>query len=218
LFESYQIRKSFPVFSHNSRVAFSIFSNGNVYRTVNIGNQTWMAENLRTTKYRDGRPIPSGLPWNPNSYDGCYWWYDNNSKNKNDYGALYNWNAVSSNKLCPTGWHIPVDAEWTVLTDYLGGESIAGGKLKEVGTTHWGGPNSGATDEVCFTALPGGVHWDDGQFLGIRAMGFWWCSDTYVYWGIEGPWYRRLVADDFAIQITYSSPWYGFSVRCLKDY
>jgi uncharacterized protein (TIGR02145 family) len=108
---------------------------GYVYKTVRISNQTWMAENLKTARYNDGTPI-SLVADNPswsNSVSACYCWYNNDIQNKDSYGALYNWQAVNTDKLCPTGWHVPTDAEWTTLSAALGGEDIAGGKLKEPG-------------------------------------------------------------------------------------
>ncbi len=127
---------------------------GNTYKTIKIGTQTWMAENLKTTKYKDGSEIPNIT----NNGD-----YDNNPANSETYGRLYNWYTVDDDKgVCPEGWHVPDDAEYTVLTDYLGGESVAGGKMKETGTEHWNSPNTGATNESGFTGLPRGV------FFGIR--------------------------------------------------
>ena len=130
---------------------------GNVYHTVTIGTQIWMVENLKTTRYNDGSPIPfvtDSSSWSNLTTPG-YCWYNNDTTNKNTYGALYNWFAVNTGKLAPTGWHVPTDDEWTTLTTYLGGESIAGGKLKETGTTHWRTPNAGATNEIGFTASSG---------------------------------------------------------------
>jgi uncharacterized protein (TIGR02145 family) len=132
---------------------------GNIYHTVTIGTQVWMVENLKTTKYRNGDPIPNvtGNAWAALT-TGAYCWYNNDAATyKATYGALYNWYAVAdSRNIAPTGWHVPTDAEWTTLTTFLGGESVAGGKLKETGTNHWTSPNTGATNETGFTALPGG--------------------------------------------------------------
>lgn len=137
---------------------------GNVYTTVIIGNQEWFTENLRTTKYNNGTPIPnitSNSEWG-NLTTGAYAWYDNDEATyKYAQGALYNWYAVETGNLCAAGWHVPTDAEWTTLTDYLGGASVAGGKLKATGTIEaetglWHDPNTGATNETGFTALPGG--------------------------------------------------------------
>lgn len=116
---------------------------GNVYKTITIGTQTWMAENLRTTTYNDGTVIPNVTDndeWADLSTP-AYCWYDNDSATyAQTYGALYNWYTVATDSLCPTGWHVPTDAEWTILTDTLGGLTIAGGLLKETGTTHWTAP------------------------------------------------------------------------------
>ncbi len=132
----------------------------NHYEAVRIGSQLWMAENLKTTRYNDGTPIPlvtDSLEWD-NLVTPAYCWYRNDPVTYGEtYGALYNLHVVSTGILCPSGWHVPSDAEWTVLSDYLGGESVAGGKLKEAGTTHWYTPNAGATNETGFTALPGGI-------------------------------------------------------------
>src|SRR5450759_4787246 len=110
---------------------------GNVYKTVTIGKQVWMVENLKTTKYNDGITIPlviDNTAWT-DLITPKYSWFNNDIANKEVYGALYNWYTVNTNKLCPKGWHIPTDEEWTTLTTYLGGEGVAGGKLKETGTT-----------------------------------------------------------------------------------
>lgn len=133
-------------------------TDGNIYHTVVIGNQVWIVENLKTTRYNDGTSIPlvtGNTEWINLTTPG-YCWYDNDITNKETYGALYNWYAVQTNKICPAGWHVPSDSEWTALTDFLGGESTAGGKLKEAGTMHWDSPNTGATDESGLTLLPGG--------------------------------------------------------------
>ncbi len=144
---------------------------GNEYKTIQIGNQTWMAENLRTTKYNDGSSIPvvnDNISW-LNLTTAAYCWYDNDISRKDIYGALYNWHTVTSGNLCPAGWHVPKNEEWTVLTAYLGGESVAGGKLKETGTAHWN-PNSDATNESGFTALPGGMRGNGGAFKMVTRL------------------------------------------------
>lgn len=127
-----------------------------------------MAQNLRTTKYKNGDAVPNvsnNFDWS-NLGSGAYCWYTNSNGFEQPYGKLYNWYAViDSRGLCPTGWHVPSDAEWTTLTDYLGGTSIAGGKMKETSTTHWISPDSGATNESGFTGLPGGNRNSDGTFL-----------------------------------------------------
>jgi uncharacterized protein (TIGR02145 family) len=156
---------------------------GNIYHTVTIGSQVWLVENLKVTQYNDGTPIPLvtvGTDWG-NLTTPAYCWYNNSYATYGSvYGALYNWYAVNTGKLCPPGWHVPTSAEWTVLTNYLGGESEAGGKLKETGTTHWASPNTGATNETGFTALPGGSRYNTGSFqLNITFNGLWWSSTGY---------------------------------------
>jgi uncharacterized protein (TIGR02145 family) len=189
---------------------------GNIYRTVTIGTQTWMAENLKTTKYKNGTAIPlvtDATVWGNLTTSG-YCWYDNNIDNKVVYGALYNWYTVNTSNLCPTGWHVPTDAEWEILTDYLGGIGVAGGKLKETDTTHWTSPNTGATNETGFTALPGGLRAGHGPFLGVWIVGYWW-SSTEIYTSTASN--RTMFRDGsnvFSSDYTQSS---GFSVRCLRD-
>jgi uncharacterized protein (TIGR02145 family) len=133
---------------------------GNDYTTVTIGTQTWMGENLKTTKLTDGESIPKiteNAAW-PNLATPAYCWYNNDeTAHKKIYGALYNWYTVNTGKLCPTGWHIPSDDEWKTMIAFLGGAE-AGNKLQEVGTTHWTTQNEGATNKSGFTALPGGLH------------------------------------------------------------
>jgi uncharacterized protein (TIGR02145 family) len=133
-------------------------ADANVYASVTIGTQVWMVENLKTIKYKDGTAIayPGSdfMLW-ANNTDGAYAWYNSEIANKNTYGALYNWHAVNTGKLCPTGWHVPSGDEWIAMVTYLGDN--AGGKLKEEGTVHWQTPNEGATNETGVTALPGGT-------------------------------------------------------------
>jgi len=184
---------------------------GNVYTTIKIENQVWMVENLKTTKYNDGTSIP--LITNNAEWSGlnspAYCWYDNDKASFGDsYGALYNWHAVNTGILCPSNWHVPTDAEWTILTNYLGGENVAGGKLKETGTLHWNSPNTGASDEVGFTARPGGFR--DTQFLQMGNLGYWWTST-------DGPMRRRLNFEYTNVHRDNSNYFYGFSVRCIKN-
>jgi uncharacterized protein (TIGR02145 family) len=194
---------------------------GNFYDTVTIGTQTWMKENLKTTRYNNGLPIPivtDDREWNNLTSPG-YCWYENNLNNKIDYGVLYNWYSVDSasngyRNICPVGWHVPTDDDWTKLSTYLGGESVAGGKLKETGLIHWQNPNTGADNETGFTALPGGCRDFDGSFHGIGSFGFWWSSTGFV---IGGAWCWYLSYNDSG---EYSYGRYeqdGFSVRCIKD-
>ncbi len=193
---------------------------GNTYKTIVIGTQTWMAENLRTTKYNDGTAIPlvtDNASWTNITTPG-YCWYDNNqAANGNTYGALYSWYTVETGDLCPTGWHVPTDAEWTILTDFLGGDSVAGGHLKESGTVHWNSPNTGATNSSGFTALPGsGRGAFNGGFGDIGSSGCWWSSSaSYSTYNV---WIRGLDNDKSRVQRTNSfHNKEGFSVRCVRD-
>jgi uncharacterized protein (TIGR02145 family) len=189
----------------------------NHYRIIQIGTQVWMAENLKTTKFNDGTFIPlvtDNTDWDNLSTPG-YCWYDNDAATyKNTYGALYNWYTVSTGTLAPAGWHVPTDAEWIVLTDFLGGETVAGGKLKEAGTIHWQSPNTGATNETGFTALPGGYRGLYGAFSNVGGTGVWWSSTEdppkYV-------WDRNMDYNDGGANRTMSSKMIGFSVRCLRN-
>jgi uncharacterized protein (TIGR02145 family) len=199
-------------------------NDGNVYKFVTIGAQVWMMENLKTTKYNDGIAIPlvkDDKTWEALTTPAYCWYKNDAASNKNAYGALYNWYAVSTNKLCPRGWHVPTDAEWTILTIYLGGEGAAGGKLKEKGTNRWESPNSGATNESGFTALPGGSRNYAGAFdysgsngLFFRSNGCWWSStELYTF----NAYYRRMYNSLSVVYRSLSVKQSGYSVRCLKD-
>ena len=190
---------------------------GNVYQTITIGTQEWLAENLKTTKYNNGTSIPlvtNMTEWS-NLSTPAYCWYNNDQATYgNTYGALYNWYTVETGNLCPTGWHVPTDAEWTELTDHLGGLNVAGGKLKETGTTHWHEPNNGATNESGFTGLPGGLRYDNGDFFSIEYGGNWWSSTENLS---TNAWDRSV---DFSVpavgRFDDDKKW-GMSIRCIKD-
>ena len=190
---------------------------GNVYNAVTIGTQTWMTENLKTTRYRNGDPIPTGLSdtdWE-NTTSGAFAIYNNDDVNNTTYGKLYNWFAVSDNRnLSPAGWHVATDAEWTTLITYLGGESVAGGKLKEAGTDHWNSPNTGATNESGFKALPAGQRGWYGPFNDLRVYGYWW-STSEGFGG--GSWGWSMVNSENIVKRLNYTQLCGFSVRCLKD-
>jgi uncharacterized protein (TIGR02145 family) len=203
---------------------------GNVYNTITIGSQVWMAENLKTTHYSDGTAIPlvtGNSNWDTlTATSKAYCWYNDDVINKATYGALYTWAAamngaasVTTNPsgvqgVCPTGWHLPSDAEWTQLTDYLGGTGVAGGKLKESGTTHWTSPNTGATNETGFTALPGGYRNCDGTFYVIGDYGLWWVSEELDSYSA---YYRDMYYDTSYVSRYGDYKEVGFSVRCLRD-
>jgi uncharacterized protein (TIGR02145 family) len=190
---------------------------GNRYKTVLIGTQRWMAENLKSTKSNDNTIIPlvtDDSEWETLASPG-YCWYDNDATSyKTTYGALYNWYAVNTGKLCPTGWHVSTDAEWTTLTSYLGDESVAGGKLKETGTTHWSTPNTGGTNKSGFTALPGGYRATDGTYYNIGYHGEWWSSTER---DILLAWERYMSFNISSIMIFGYPKQEGHSIRCLKD-
>lgn len=190
---------------------------GNVYRTLAIGKQVWMVENLKTTKYNDGTSIPlvTGNPyWSDLTTPGYCWYYNDAAYYKDSYGALYNWFTINTGKLCPTGWHVPTDAEWTVLTDNLGGEDLAGGKLKESGTTHWITPNVGATNKSGFKALPGGYHASDGSFYDSRFYGYFWSASES---GNYSAYFRLMYHFFSSVQRNYFTKQNGLSVRCISD-
>ena len=188
----------------------------NYYYSVTIGTQIWMQENLKTTSLQDGTAIPrvtGNTSWKNLTSTG-YCWYNNDEPTyKSSYGALYNWYTVNTGKLCPEGWHVPANAEWMTLTNYLGGESLAGDKLKEAGSEHWGSQNNG-TNETGFTALPGGTRKDDGSFSDNGSAGFWW-STTSVLPTLS--YYAVIYYNSGSLVRGTTSPVYGCSVRCIKD-
>lgn len=191
---------------------------GNVYHSVIIGSHTWMVENLKTTKYKNGTPIlnvsEDGIAWS-NLTTGAWCYYENDSLHNRDYGKLYNWHAVNnSNGICPEGWHVPSDSAWTELTDFLGGATITGGKLKESGTTHWNSPNTNASNMSGFTALPGGLRGVSGAFSDKGLAGNWWTA-TSVSTG--SAWNRNLYCGNASINRGSYNKTFGYSVRCIKD-
>ena len=196
-------------------------SDGNSYKTVTIGTQQWMAENLKVSKYSDGTTIPNiidNTQWQNNT-TGAWSYYNNDVTNNAKYGKLYNWYAVSktsngNKNVCPTGWHVPTDAEWTVLTDYLGGETVAGGKMKEVGTTSWNSPNTDATNTSLFTGLPGGLRNSNGYYYYVGSNGGWWSSSEG---NSTNAWNRYLANHYGDASRNFEYKIYGFSVRCLRD-
>ena len=203
---------------------------GNWYKTVKIGEQWWMAENLKTTKYNDRTPIPfvdDNSIWSE-TRTPAYCWYDNDETTyKDTYGALYKWYTVNTGKLCPKGWHVPSDDEWKILEMYLGmtqeqadAEGLrgtpAGGKLKEVGIIHWESPNKGATNETGFTALPGGDHEANGIFSGIHGGCCMWSSTDFPS-SQSSAWQRFLGFGDAGIIRDHPDVADGLSVRCLMD-
>ena len=202
---------------------------GNIYQTVKIGDQWWMAENLKVTHYRNGEAIPNvtdDIDWG-NLSTGAYCNYDNNSSNVATYGRLYNWYAIEDSlNLAPAGWHVPTDDEWKELEMYLGmSQSDAdttdyrgtdeGGKLKETGTAHWASPNTGATNESGFTALPGGYRvFVIAKFYMMGKYGAWWSSTVHYRSSV---WCRELEYSGQQVRRHSTNKPYGFSVRCVRD-
>ena len=191
--------------------------NGYAYKSIVLGNgQEWMSENLRTSTYANGDSITNGTDGTWGSLataTGAWVHYNNDSLYENPYGKLYNWYAVEDPRnVCPTGWHVPSDAEWTILIDYLGGDSVAGGKMKS--TQYWISPNTEATNESGFSGLPGGMTFDGSTFDDIGGAGWWWSSseyDTFYAWPrmlqhYFGNVYRGTFLKDL-----------GYSIRCLKN-
>ena len=231
---------SVPAFSPCGATISDI--DGNIYNTVLIGDQCWTKENLRVRRYNNGTAIPfdatggaggSSSTWN-NLTIGAHTIYAHDSvatpSNLTKYGYLYNWYAakgISTNgtilandtlRICPSGWHVPTDAEWTTLTDVLGGENVAGGKMKSVGNFYWNSPNTGATNESGFSALPGGYRNSGGGFENIRSNAFFW-SDTEGVSSIA--WNRDLFYNQSYVKRNYYyfgiNKSVGASIRCLKD-
>jgi len=191
---------------------------GNIYEVIKIGTQTWFAENLKTTRYNDNSGIPlitSNTDWAALTTPGYCWYNNDETANKPLYGALYNWYTVNTGKLCPIGWHVPTNDDFTILTEFLGGTAIAGGKMKEAGLAHWTTPNTGATNESGFTALPAGIRNDLGVFTGINLNTHWWSATQY---NIYKPYYRSIGHNNSVAFVGYGSlNQHGFTIRCVKD-
>ncbi len=189
---------------------------GNVYKVKKIGDQWWMTENLKVTRYRNGDAIPNVLANNQwvNLTSGAYCDLSNNPDNAGTFGRLYNWHAVvDQRQIAPEGWHVPQKADWEKLIEYLGGAAVAGGKMKQSGTEYWNGPNYGATNESGFTALPVGVRSNSGYYIEFGYNAYFWASSES---GLSG----------FALNLSYGhaktllgghDKQLGYSVRCVRD-
>ena len=195
-------------------------ADGNTYNTVTIGTQVWLKENLRTTKYLNsdliGTTTPATLNLNGENTPKYQWAYEANESNTVIYGRLFTWYAATdSRKVCPAGWHVPSDTEWTVLTTFLGGEPIAGGKLKEVGTAHWLTPDTGATNETGFNSVPSGGRSGFGTFAGIGLYtNIWSSTEKNPIIAIN----RGIGSTSSEITGIFPSNKYdGLAIRCLKD-
>ena len=194
---------------------------GKIYKTIQIGIQVWMAENLKTSRLNDGTAIPlviNNAQWT-NLLTPAYCWFNNNDTlYENIYGAYYNWFTVSTGKLCPDGWHIPSDSEWQSMIDYLGGSSAAGSKIKEAGTNNWIFSNADATNLSGFTALPAGQRSAlDGTFNGQGDYGGWWSTTELDPSPLSAAWVRWIHGDTTVVARNEIFKIDGFSVRCVKD-
>ena len=184
---------------------------GNIYESVIIGDQEWMVQNLRTTEYSDGTPITNvtgDSQWK-NLITGAWCYYDNDSKYDTTYGKLYNWYAVETGKLCPTGWYVPTDAEWTVLADYLSSNGSSGTDLKS--TSGWEASKNG-TDNYGWKAFPGGFRRIYSEFEDIGNFAFWWASNATSMgdgWGVSLEYNDMNKVEEDKVR--------GHSVRCLKE-
>jgi len=205
-----------PTIEETTSGTFIDSRDGNEYNWVQIGDQVWMAENLAylpsVNMVADGSEDAAGSYYYVYGYDGTNVADAKATDNYATYGVLYNWTAAMN--ACPDGWHLPSDAEWTELTDYLGGTSVAGGKLKETGTTHWASPNTGATNETGFTALPGGHRSYLGNFYYIGDDGDWWSAAEY---GTNTAWYRSMFYNVSHVYRNHDNKAVGFCVRCVRD-
>ena len=211
---------------------------GNIYKTVKIGDQTWMAENLKVTRYPDGTPIPfiedSAIWFHLSLYDQAYCWYDNMITN-GYYGALYTWSAAMNGTegsdanpsgiqgVCPDVWHIPSDSEWKQFEMFLGMSqeeadgtdwrgTDEGGRMKHEGTIFWEDPNTGATNESGFSALPGGWRHGGAFFVGLGTNARFWTSSKMSY-----AWIRGLDYNSSQVYRDFTGFYRGHSVRCVQD-
>lgn len=198
-------------------IGFTDSINNETYKVVKIGNQIWMAENLKATRYSNGDEIADGIGVGDISAesDPKYWFpYNDDADNVPTYGRLYTWYTINdSRNVCPSGWYVPSNAEWLELVDFLGGEFVSGGKLKEQGTLHWFSPNEGATNESGFTALPGGMRGYGGPYGNLGYGGNWWTATENT----------TMEAYNWGLSFSNESSYYGgsdkkvgFSIRCLK--
>jgi uncharacterized protein (TIGR02145 family) len=214
------------IWSGNVETQNIITEKESIGSSVKIGKQIWQAENLNVDRFRNGDPIPEARTredWVAAGDRGEPAWcnYNIDPDNGKIYGKLYNWYAVNDSRgLAPEGWHIPSDEEWTILTDNLGGEEVAGGKMKTTGTTYWNSPNTGATNESGFSTFPGGLRYDDGSFLNINDFAFFWSATESDF--DNHAWGRDLSSSEGSVVrvinfFINSNKSVGASVRCLRD-
>ena len=211
---------------HNPNLTYGtvVDQEGNSYKTIVIGSQEWMAENLKTSTYSNGDQIPNVIDQNEwsNLTTGAWVHYNNDSQYECPYGKLYNWYAAADPRnICPSGWHVPSDAEWSTLINYLdpnanggGYDNLAGGKMKSSGYQYWLAPNQNATNESGFTSLPGSYRLSDGIFDPIGAYSVFWSSTELYSFEAWSRYLSYLVGSTG--QISYNKK-YGHSIRCIKN-
>lgn len=184
---------------------------GNTYKSILLGKQEWMMDNLKVTKFKNGQPIPhiqDSIVWNAWK-SGAYVFYKNDTK----HGILYNWMVVNDARgVCPTGWHIPAGFEWDTLAKFLGGDEVAGGKMKA--KLHWETPNTSATNESGFHALPKGMYGVNGSFNNIGKNAYWWSSTEH---GVSSAWGREIGFNESGLFAGHGDKRDGLSIRCIKD-
>jgi len=207
-------------FQVSSQILIDI--DGNTYETVTIGTQTWTAENLKTTKFSNGVPISyvhEDSTWSKLS-TSAFCTYEHDISNREEHGNLYNfYSVISKNQLCPIGWYVPTSQDWTTLIDYLGGDTIAGGKLKEFGFDHWRSPNTGADNSTEMKVIPSGYRYSDygfhkGEFNGLNGNGSIWTSTSSSDSTSLAKYFYAGSAEIGHLDHKNS---YGRSVRCIKD-
>lgn len=208
----------FSLFKLNAQTVTDI--DGNVYGTVVLGSQEWMTSNLKSLHFSNGDVIPHNF--SPSAWSGLNQssgadYYNNDPVAGATYGVLYNWAAASNiNNVCPTGWHVPSNQEWTTLINFAGGSATAGGLLKERDTAHWSYPNFNATNFTGFTALPGGLRHNTGGYQYLTDYGYWWTSSQ----GTANPNFAYNVKMSYADEVVLqyeSNQRGGFAIRCLKN-
>ena len=202
----------FKVKAEPNKGTFTDTRDGDTYKWVRIGEQVWMVDNLR---YAQGKYIISKSEWDnleDNNYDAAYCWYDNNTSNKQKYGALYTYAAAK--KACPTGWHLPSDNEWTKLENYIRNDGYSGNEGTALKATNDWNNNGNGTDNYGFTAFPGGYRNDYGSFYDIGTYGYWWSATER---GRDYAYTRLLYYNYGEVSRNYRGKSYGFSVRCLRD-
>jgi uncharacterized protein (TIGR02145 family) len=191
---------------------------GNIYRTITIGDQIWMAENLRVTHYNDGSIIPletDKVNWNKLTLGAFFPVNQSNSPDSiATFGRLYNWHAIKTGKLAPKGWHVPTYADWNVLLDNLGGKNTAGGKMKETGFIHWNSPNADANNSSGFTAIASGMLSRNG-FSGLGEKAAFWCNNSDGT--ILSAYYFWLTSENGILSWSVKAQTDGLSIRCVKD-